>query len=61
MALGKEEEFYEDKSTLEGKLQDFICLCGDIDRDVYDEVAEAVFNAFKENGITVEIEITNDD
>lgn len=45
-----EEQFFEDKSNLEQALADFIELCKKIDRDVNEEVAEAVVNALRESG-----------
>lgn len=60
MARNKEEQFYEDKSNLESRLQRFIQLCQDVDRNAPDELEEAVVNALKECGFAeVYVEISD--
>jgi hypothetical protein len=50
--MSKEEQFYTDRSTLLGKLVDYIVLCQYVERNVLSELEEIVTEAIKESQIT---------
>lgn len=55
--MNKKEQFFEDKSILEGKLIKFMQLCQEVDRDVHEEIEETIINAFVECGIKADVNI----
>jgi len=58
--MNKEEQFFPDKSELEQSLINFIKLCQEVDRNVPDELTEALTNASNECGLKLDIDIFDD-
>ena len=59
--MTKEEQFFPDKSDLESKLIDFINLCQEVERNVGDELEEALANALKECGLKLDVFIDKEE
>jgi len=57
----KEIDFFPMKSDLEQKLIDFIKLCQEVERDVGEEIEEAVVNALEECNLKNEVSVDRDE
>lgn len=51
--MNKEEQFYPDRSSILGKLIDFIFLCQEVDRNVGEELEEVIYEALKESNLNL--------